>query len=68
MKASELIKELQYLVEKHGDNKITFAAEREPSHGYNSECEIACVAVLESEEKNTSFLICDAETLISLID
>ena len=69
MKASELVKELQCLIETHGDQEINFAAECEGMESNDGECEITSVATFKgSSGKIERFLICDYETTLSFMD
>lgn len=72
MKASELVKQLNELIEKHGDQVVTFASEAEPSEEaeekYGDECDISAISCFEGDSgKIERFMICDYETMMSFL-
>lgn len=67
MKASELVKHLNKLIEINGDHEVVFAADAE-SEIEGDFCKIASISIgLDEYEKPYQFMICDKETALSFI-
>lgn len=72
MKASELVQQLNKLIEEHGDQVITLTSDAEPSkeaeEKYGDECDVYGVSCFENDDgKIERFMICDYEAMMSFI-
>ncbi len=71
MKASELVKQLNELIEKHGDQVVTFTVaepSKEAEEKYGDECDVFGVSCFVGSSGNVErFMISDYEAIMSFM-